>query len=56
VRDWIAVDRLTMADILAFVGLDFGRMIKFALPPELTNSAEVARHTNANNSVYSIKS
>jgi glutathione S-transferase len=36
-RDWIAADRLTIADIIAFVGLDFGRMIKVRPPEDLPN-------------------
>ncbi|MDB5425210.1 MAG: glutathione S-transferase, partial [Phenylobacterium sp.] len=36
--------RLTIADIVAFVGIDFGRMIKFRPPEEL---AHVARWTAA---------
>ncbi len=36
-RDWIAADRITIADIVAFIGLDFGRLIKLAPPPELKN-------------------
>ena len=39
-RDWLAADRLTMADIVAFIGLDFTRLIRLALPENLT---EVAR-------------
>jgi glutathione S-transferase len=35
--EWLAVDRLTIADIIAFVGIDFGRMIKFRPPEELAN-------------------
>jgi glutathione S-transferase len=35
--EWLAGDRLTIADIIGFVGLDFGRLIKVAPPPELTN-------------------
>lgn len=35
--EWLAADRLTIADIVGFVGLDFGRMIKLSAPPELTN-------------------
>lgn len=27
--EWLAADRLTMADILAFTGVDFGRLVKF---------------------------
>jgi len=39
---WLAGDRLTIADIVAFIGLDFGRMIKFRVPDELTNVARWA--------------
>jgi glutathione S-transferase len=46
-RDWLAVDRLTIADIVAFVGIDFGRMIKFQLPPELANAARWAEAMRA---------
>ena len=35
-------DRITIADIVTFIGLDFGRMIKFQLPPEMTNVARWA--------------
>jgi len=35
--EWLATDRLTIADIIAFVGIDFGRMIKFRPPEELTH-------------------
>jgi glutathione S-transferase len=34
---WLAAGRLTIADIVAFIGLDFGRMIKLQLPEELTH-------------------
>jgi glutathione S-transferase len=34
-RDWLAADRLTIADIIAFIGLDFARMIRFRPPGEL---------------------
>jgi glutathione S-transferase len=34
---WIAADRLTMADIVAFCGIDFGRLIKFRPAAELAN-------------------
>jgi glutathione S-transferase len=40
--EWIAADRITIADIIAFVGVDFGRMIKFRLPDELTHVARWA--------------
>jgi glutathione S-transferase len=37
---WIAADRLTIADIVAFIGYDFARgMIKFQIPEELTHVA-----------------
>jgi len=36
-RDWIAADRLTIADIAAFIGLDFARLIRFRPPAELPN-------------------
>ena len=45
--EWIAADRLTIADIIAFVGLDFGRMIKFRLPDELTHVARWAEAMRA---------
>lgn len=35
--EWLAGDRLTIADIIAFCGLDFGRMVKFRPPEELAN-------------------
>ena len=35
--EWLAADRLTIADIVAFVGIDFGRMIKFRPPEALTH-------------------
>jgi glutathione S-transferase len=36
-REWIAADRITIADIVAFIGLDFARMIKVAPPADLAN-------------------
>ncbi|WP_309606757.1 glutathione S-transferase [Phenylobacterium sp.] len=36
-RAWLACDRLTMADIVGFIGLDFGRMIKLRAPQDLTH-------------------
>jgi len=35
--EWIAADRLTIADIVAFASIDFARMIKFRPPEELTH-------------------
>ncbi len=46
-REWIAADRLTIADIVAFIGLDFGRMIKFRPPEELRNVARWAEAMRA---------
>ena len=34
---WLAADRLTIADIVAFVGLDFARLIKVRPPAEFGN-------------------
>jgi glutathione S-transferase len=34
---FVAADRVTIADIVAFTALDFARMIKFAPPAELAN-------------------
>jgi glutathione S-transferase len=39
---WIAADRITIADIIAFTGLDFARMIKFRPLDELTHVARWA--------------
>lgn len=36
-RDWLAADRLTIADVAAFIGLDFGRLIRFRPPEALKN-------------------
>jgi glutathione S-transferase len=35
--EWLAVDRVTIADILAYIGIDFTRMIKLTPPEELTH-------------------
>jgi glutathione S-transferase len=35
--EWLAGERLTIADIIAFSGLDFSRMVKFEAPAELPN-------------------
>lgn len=40
--EWIAADRLTIADIVAFTGIDFGRMIKFKVPDEFAHVARWA--------------
>jgi glutathione S-transferase len=36
-RDWVAADRITIADIVAYIGIDFGRMIRFRPPEALAN-------------------
>ena len=35
-HEWLAGDRLTIADIVAFIGIDFTRMIKLEIPEELS--------------------
>ncbi|WP_309643063.1 glutathione S-transferase family protein [Phenylobacterium sp.] len=35
--EWLAAERLTIADIVAFVGIDFTRLIKLAIPETLTH-------------------
>jgi glutathione S-transferase len=38
--EWLGGDRITIADIIAFSGVDFGRMVKFETPAEdLPNAA-----------------
>ena len=36
-RDWLAADRISIADIVAFIGIDFTRMIKLPIPDDLPN-------------------
>lgn len=36
-NEWLAAGRLTIADIVAFIGIDFGRLIKLRPPEELTH-------------------
>ncbi|HEY2357769.1 MAG TPA: glutathione S-transferase family protein [Phenylobacterium sp.] len=36
-HEWLAGERITIADIVAFSGLDFGRMVKFQAPEELAH-------------------
>ncbi|CAN7228408.1 glutathione S-transferase family protein [Phenylobacterium sp. LjRoot219] len=36
-REWLAAERLTIADIAAFIGLDFARLIRFRPPETLAN-------------------
>lgn len=35
--EWLAADRLSIADIVAFASIDFGRMIKLQIPEDLTH-------------------
>lgn len=35
--DWLAAGRITIADIVAFAGVDFGRMIKLQVPEDLAH-------------------
>jgi len=44
--EWLAGERITIADIVTFSGLDFGRMIKFSVPedlPQVTRWVEAMR-------------
>jgi glutathione S-transferase len=36
-RDWLAADRITIGDIVAFIGIDFARLIRFRPPAELAD-------------------
>ncbi len=38
-REFIAADRVTLADIVAYVGIDFGRLVKYRPDPALENLA-----------------
>ncbi|MDB5426623.1 MAG: glutathione S-transferase [Phenylobacterium sp.] len=35
--EWLAADRLTIADIVAFIGIDFARIVRLRPPEELTH-------------------
>jgi glutathione S-transferase len=35
--EWLACDRLTIADIVAFIGIDFARIVRLRPPDELVN-------------------
>src|SRR5580658_6634296 len=37
---WIAADRVTIADGVLFIGMEFARLMKFAIPEELTHLAK----------------
>lgn len=34
-HEWLGADRLTIADIVGFIGIDFTRMLKLAIPDDL---------------------
>lgn len=36
-REFLAADRITMADIVAYTGLDFGRLVKYRPDPAMEN-------------------
>ena len=36
-REYLAADRITMADIVAYTGLDFGRLVKYRPDPAMAN-------------------
>lgn len=37
--EWIAADRVTIADGILFTGVEFSRMVRFAVPESMTNVA-----------------
>jgi glutathione S-transferase len=37
--EWLAAERLTIADIVAFIGIDFARIVRLKPPAELTHLA-----------------
>ena len=48
--EWLGADRLTIADIVAFIGIDFARIVRLRPPEELTHVvrwAEVMRERPA---------
>jgi glutathione S-transferase len=36
-RDWLAAERITIADITAYIGIDFARLVRFRPPEEFAN-------------------
>jgi glutathione S-transferase len=46
-RDWLAADRLTIADIVAFIGIDFARIVRLRPPEDLTHVARWAEAMRA---------
>ena len=49
---FIAADRLTMADIIAFTGMDFARMVQFKPPEELAHVVRWADAMRARPAAY----
>jgi glutathione S-transferase len=41
--EWLGADRLTIADIVAFIGIDFARIVRLRPPEELTQVARWAQ-------------
>lgn len=41
--EWLGADRLTIADIVGFIGIDFGRLIKVRPPEDLAHVARWAQ-------------
>lgn len=38
-REFVAADRITVADVVAYVGIDFGRLVRYAPDPAFQNLA-----------------
>jgi glutathione S-transferase len=38
-REFLAADRITVADVVAYVGIDFGRLVKYRPDPAFANVA-----------------
>jgi glutathione S-transferase len=41
-REWMAAERVTIADIVAFIGIDFARIVRLRPPEELVQVARWA--------------
>ena len=37
--EWIGANRITIADGVLFIGMDFARLVRFQIPDDLTNLA-----------------
>ncbi len=53
-RDWLAADRMTMADVTGYVATGFTRIIKYEMPPGLDNLAAWRARIAARPSVAAI--